>query len=205
MRRALLTCAALAAATTQALAQPTKNFLWQGNVPIPDNGVPHAPVTITVPADPNGLDIVADLNVDAIIQHTWQGNLSVTITSPAGTSVRVMDRPGFSGTGFGFSNDNLGNPSTGSPFVWDDESTRAPYDSGTAGAPANSPTGSWRPELPLGAFHGESKVGVWRCRVEDWAPGDVGTILRFSLEFTNVPEPATLGLLTIAAIAARRR
>ncbi|TWT42200.1 hypothetical protein RAS1_33300 [Phycisphaerae bacterium RAS1] len=89
--------------------------------------------------------------------------------------------------------------------MWDDESTRGPYDTGTPGAPTNNPVGSWRPELPLAAFDGESKVGVWQFTVHDSGSADVGSIRQFSLAFENVPEPATLGLLTIAAIAARRR
>ncbi|TWT45788.1 Proprotein convertase P-domain protein [Phycisphaerae bacterium RAS1] len=191
----------LAALAAPALAQPQKNFLWTGSLAIADNDGPST-VTITVPADPGGLNTVGDVNVDTIIAHTWQGDMNIVV-SHGGTSVNVYNRPGFAGTGFGFSTDNVGNPTTGVAFVWDDEATQGPYD--TPVVAINNPVGNWRPESPLSAFDGMDKRGDWTFTVTDHAAGDVGTIRQFSLAFTNVPEPAALALLALGGMLLRRR
>ena len=72
-------------------------------VAIPDDSATGVSNSITVTED----IALEDLNVDLDISHTWVGDLIVTITSPAGTSAVIVDRPGFPGSGFGCSGDNI--------------------------------------------------------------------------------------------------
>lgn len=173
---------------------------------IPDNSPAGASLSIVVPEDDPACPLIWDLNVDVLIRHTWQGDLTLRLTHvDTGTSVVLMDRPGRTTSGFGFSNDNLGNPSTGARFIFDDEAA-AVYDTGSPGAPVNNPTGLWRPENSLSAYDQLAKAGTWTLSVVDSAGGDTGRIEAFSLHFINkVPEPATLGLLAIGSLALIRR
>lgn len=173
---------------------------------IPDNApTTGANVSIMVPNDDPACPAIWDLNVDVIIRHTWQGDLKLTLTGPGGQQVVLMDRPGFSGSGFGFSNNNLGNPATQTPFIFDDEAA-AVYDLPNAGTNVNNPVGNWRPENPLSGFDQALKAGLWTLNVTDNAAGDTGWIEQFSLHFVNkVPEPASLALLGLGALALIRR
>ena len=176
------------------------------SVAIPDNAPSTGgSVSIMVPNDDPACPLIWDLNVDVIVRHTWQGDLKLTLTGPGGQQVVLMDRPGFSGTGFGFSNNNLGNPATQSPFIFDDEAALV-YDTGSAGTNVNNPIGSWRPENPLSGFDQVAKAGLWTLNITDNAAGDTGFIEQFSLHFVNkVPEPASLALLGFGALALIRR
>ena len=207
MKNFALSALAIAAVAGAASGQPQmKWFQWNGQVAIPDNNGSAGGFTsvfIDVPADPEGLNIIGDLNVDGIIAHTWQGDLRVQLVAPGGTVVTLMDRPGFSGAGFGFSTDNIGNPTTGVPFLWDDEAAATyeqAFPSGT-----NNPTGGFRPENPLSVLDLTSKVGRWEFRVSDNAAADAGSIRQFSLHFTNVPAPGAIALFGAAGLAAARR
>jgi len=53
---------------------------------------PEAIVDIVVPSSPG--TTVTDLDFQLAINHTWVGDLVVTLTSPAGTTITLLDRPG---------------------------------------------------------------------------------------------------------------
>ncbi len=196
----ILGCIALAMLVGTAAAQP-KVYQWNGALPIPDNNPAGVGQIITVPDQ----GIVDDLDVDMILPHTWQGDIIVTLTSPGGISATLVNRPGTSGTGFGFSADNYGNPATGDAFILDDEAA-AVYDLPVAQIPNVS--GNWLPDLgPLSLFDGTNKFGDWTLNVSDNAGGDTGELIQWSLHFVNVPEPTTLSLLgvSLAAMCVLRR
>ncbi|MGE0640063.1 MAG: IPTL-CTERM sorting domain-containing protein [Thermoanaerobaculia bacterium] len=115
----------------------------------------------------------------ASIAHTWIGDLLVTITQPGGgTSVTVIDRPGFTGSGLGCSQNNF------CTVLLDDEAGGGAIENqcGT-GAIA----GNFTPNNPLSAFDGLAAAtanGNWAIHVTDLAGGDTGSIRAFSLIFT---------------------
>ncbi|HEY3245322.1 MAG TPA: proprotein convertase P-domain-containing protein [Phycisphaerae bacterium] len=185
-------------------------------VPILDPPAPAATVTLTVVDDGLGCNTISDVNVDLIIAHTWQGDLSAWVTHN-GVTVSLINRPGEPSGIFGYSADNYGNPATGVKFTLDDEAPGI-YDRPPLGIGPNDTigianvSGPWQPDpgadagLPLlSAFDGMSKVGDWTLSVLDNAGGDTGTINNFGLTIGNVPEPASVGLLVVGALTLIRR
>src|SRR6185436_17757638 len=80
------------------------------------------------------------------IDHSWVGDLIATLTSPAGTTVTLMSRPG--GTG------NSGNNFC--QTVLSDSASSSIQNIAIADAPW---TGTFRPAQPLSAFSGEIANG----------------------------------------------
>ncbi len=164
---------------------------------------------IIVPDDPNGLNTIADLDVDLIIEHTWQGDLIIELEHVDNkTRIRLMDRPGApqDNDPFGWSSDNLGNPATGEKFFFDDEAPN-PYDTPHhSPSGIENPVGPYQPDTdPLSNFDGKDKRGTWRLWVSDNAAGDQGVLLNFSLHFVNIPAPGALALLGLAGLVGTRR
>jgi subtilisin-like proprotein convertase family protein len=106
------------------------------------------------------------------LDHSWVGDLVVTLTSPAGTTVKLMDRPG----GAGNSGNNLCGTvlSDGAPSsIQTIAISQAPY------------TGSFKPASPLAAFRGESANGTWVLNASDLVPTDTGSVRAFTLLVTG--------------------
>jgi subtilisin-like proprotein convertase family protein len=103
----------------------------------------------------------------AQLTHTWVGDLKLTLTSPAGTEVVIVDRPGGGGT----SAENF------TDLVLADD---APASLATVGN-TGPVTGRWRPAQPLAAFDGEEQAGLWTLRVSDVAALDTGTLQQWGL------------------------
>jgi subtilisin-like proprotein convertase family protein len=185
-----------------------KYFKVDVNQPIPDNSPTGTRVLIHIPFDPTDpKPFIKDLAVDMIIRHTWQGDISVTLTHlDNGTSAVLMNRPGTGAGfgGFGFSTDNFGNPATGAKFTFTDNA-QLMYQRPDTTAGVNNVAGPWRPENPLSVFKGKEKWGTWELFVRDSAAGDLGTVLNFGLLMQNVPEPATMALLGLGGLLMARR
>jgi subtilisin-like proprotein convertase family protein len=100
--------------------------------------------------------------------HSATGQLRVSLRSPAGTTVVLMD-------GVGGSGDNV------NTTVFDDlaatsvNATAAPFG------------GRLRPSQPLSAFNGESMTGVWQLIVDDLAPGETGVVNRAIVSIKTPP------------------
>ena len=114
------------------------------------------------------------------LDHSWVGDLVVTLTSPQGTTVTLMSRPG--GGSFGSDGNNFCNTTL------DDEGGAASIQTITAaGAPY---TGAYTPAAPLAAFRGQNPNGTWTLRVSDRVSSDTGSVRAFSLALTGAPSCA---------------
>jgi subtilisin-like proprotein convertase family protein len=111
---------------------------------------------------------ILDVNVNLNISHTAVGNLSVFLTSPAGTKIDLTSSNGFTG-------DNFTNT------LFDDEASTAITSIGSAGNPY---TGSFRPEQLLSSFDTQNPNGNWVLTVFDTTTGDTGSIDGWELQFT---------------------
>lgn len=130
------------------------------------------------------------LRVNVDVTHAFVGDLTARLTSPAGKTVTLLERPGFGQDG---SNDQW----AGSvPF--DDDAAAAIQNVGDGG----TLTGSFVPDEPLAAFSAPSppdRAGVWTLNITDAAPGDQGTLNGWSLDTdqpscsTTVPPPPSGG------------
>jgi subtilisin-like proprotein convertase family protein len=114
--------------------------------------------TITVAANA----IVQDVNVTANVTHPFDGDLTLSLITPANTTIPLCVRRGGSG-------DNFTNT------VFDDEAT-TPIASGIAPF-----TGSFTPENPLSAADGQGSAGDWRLKAVDSAAQDVGSLGNWTL------------------------
>lgn len=119
------------------------------------------------------------------IAHTWVGDLTAWISSPAGTTIPLVDRPGH-------------NPPPPFPpsiglcaadnmvlTLADSAATSVDLDcsrSDVAGTPAYSGT-RYRPTQAVSAFIGQAIAGTWQLRVADNGVQDVGTLTRWCLGY----------------------
>ncbi len=156
-------------------APPTSakiNYGNNANLPIPDLGTITSTITVSGEAP-----YIAEVDMGTFITHTRNSDLSITVTSPAGTTVTLT-----SGNGNGFTNVFNG---TG----WED-SAGTPV---TDFAFTNNVTAFVLvPESALAAFIGENPNGVWTIRVTDNQVENTGTLARWALEMrlTDVCQPA---------------
>jgi subtilisin-like proprotein convertase family protein len=149
--------------------------------PIPDADLAGVGVPLTVSGLSGGISRVvfsidgtactADAGATTVgLDHSWVGDLVMTLTSPSGTRVVLANRPG-------------GQLNSGNNFcqtVLDDGAA----DSIQAITPDGAPyTGTFAPASPLSAFVGEDGNGTWTLNVADQASLDVGNVRAFTLTF----------------------
>ncbi len=141
------------------------------DIAIPDgtgSATPGAPASISIVVPPTFDGTVTDLNFDLNINHTWVGDLIVTLTSPDGTLVTLFDRPGVPASTFGCGGNNLA--------VTLDDDAATQVEAQCAGA---DPTisGTHQPNGSLSDFNGDVYAGTWTLSVTDNAGFDTGTII----------------------------
>ena len=105
--------------------------------------------------------LIEDLNVTVDINHTFDGDLVLSV-GDGGPDVVLSDNRGGGGNNFKVT-------------TFDDEAA-TPISSGTA--PFN---GSFRPESPLSSFDGSSTLGTWTLTIDDQLGGDSGTLNAWSI------------------------
>lgn len=177
-----------------------------GFIPIPDAGGPPAELLLFVPPDTGGENIITSLTASLWILHDNQGDLLVELVSPSGTTVVLMDRPGFPACGStGFTANNFGGiyvdgclgSSFFAPMAFSDGGMLGKYGPPGIPCPGQNFGGgccfctpsffTWDPQTPLAALNGEVKAGAWRLRVHDLHPGFTGSIGYLGLTITTEP------------------
>lgn len=142
-------------------------------VPIPDSDPANPAQSVIVNSGSvgnvnAGTDIVS---VCMLIQHTWNSDLDIFLIEPDGTSMELS-------TDNGGINSNYGDVGTGTEMCFTPTAT-----SSITGYVAGA-TGDWAPEGSFTIFDGPAN-GNWTLEVGDDLGGDVGSILSWSIEFTN--------------------
>lgn len=150
-------------------------------VSVPDN----VPAGVNIPVTVSGIaGTITDLNfrfdaaagqtcdatvanANAAMDHTYIGDLSFTLTSPAATTLSLVARRG--GT-----RENI------CTAVLDDEGG-FPALSTLTSVSGQTMAGNFTPEASLGGFDGQAANGNWVLNVSDNANIDVGSMRRYSL------------------------
>ena len=126
--------------------------------------------TITVPA--LGGATITDLNVYVNLTHTWTADLRLTLQSPSGTSIALIN------TGLCNDNDNI--------LVEFDQAASAQIG---AACPMNNLFA--RPAVSLNGVNGQQLQGTWTLSIQDVATQDQGTLTSWCL----VPTMSTPNVL----------
>ena len=132
------------------------NFVDQPNLAIQDVATSTATQSVT------GIANATDLNLRIDLTHTFTGDLTGTLISPAGTRVTLFSNLG--GGGNNYTN-----------TIFDDDAANAI----SSGSPPF--TGSFRPEQMLDSLLAENLNGTWSFEISDDAGGDIGTINEWEL------------------------
>ncbi len=130
-------------------------------VPIPDL------TTITSNLSVSGQGTVVDVNVVIDIDHTFDSDLDIYLTSPDGTQFELSTDNGAAGNSY-------------HQTVFDDQAATSIV-SGVAPF-----AGSYRPEGSLASLVGTSANGLWTLRVTDDSEKDIGILKAWSLQITTL-------------------
>src|SRR5579884_1176015 len=134
--------------------------------PIPDPGTVDSGLSV---AGMSGA--VTRVAVTLNVTHSFDSDLQMTLISPSGTRVLLVDQVG--GSGQNFTNTTL------------DDSAHIVIDDGSPPF-----TGTYSPDHPLSALDGQNANGNWTLEVSDLSAGDSGTLNSWSLTVTT-GEPNT--------------
>lgn len=113
-----------------------------------------------------GPDVISNLGVWVDIGHLFNGDLSVSLLSPAGTEVFLIDYP-----------NELGNTSGLSMYFSPEGQEQS----------SENQYGIFQPAQPLSAFEGESAVGIWTLSVIDNSETEYGLLYGVCLNFGDLP------------------
>jgi Proprotein convertase P-domain len=175
-KKYLLALAAVTAVAAFAFAQSP--FCVSPGTAIPDN----TPAGVDSDQVVGASFVLTDLNVTIQINHTWPGDLSVTLEKVGGPGpFTIMNRPGTPANTLGCSVDNIN-------ATLDDSGGTSVQVVCNASPPGVGP-GPYQP-APDGLnanFAGTNINGTWRLHVVDHAGGDTGTIAQWCLVTTPTP------------------
>lgn len=132
---------------------------------IPDNGGTPYEYSFEI-LEGAGPDVISNLGILVDIGHLYNGDLSVSLISPAGTEVFLIDYP-----------NSLSNTSGLSMYFspeGQEQSSEIQY-------------GIFEPFQSLSAFDGESAVGTWKFSVIDNSPTKYGFLYGVCLNFGDLP------------------
>ena len=103
------------------------------------------------------------------IDHTFVNDLEIKLISPATTTLLMIHNTDGSGNNFC---QTLLDDETANPSIQTVVSANAPF------------TGTFKPNLPLSIFDGETGNGTWNLQAQDFFSSDIGNIRAFSLIIT---------------------
>jgi uncharacterized repeat protein (TIGR01451 family) len=173
----MLVWLAFALAANPAAAQTTTTY---SNTTA---GTINAATTCTAPLVRNftvsGSSIVGDVDLGLLATHSWRGDLRVTLQSPVGTRVQLVD--GDTGS---IDGNNL------NVRLDDDAAQMVNTDGNSTSHSGSAPPyqNNFRPNAPLSAFSGENSAGTWRLEICDQYPSaDNGSFVRADLYLTSLP------------------
>ncbi|WP_299517826.1 reprolysin-like metallopeptidase, partial [uncultured Flavobacterium sp.] len=146
---------------------------------IPSSGTPTVNSTLTVPTVDNV--IIQKVTVTVDILHTYINDLIVTLISPSGTQIQLMNRECANSANF-----------QNASVTFDDSGIAVVC----ATVPNPALSGILLPEQPLSALNGQNSQGVWTLRVQDVFNQDGGSINSWSLDICSENAPASIEEVT---------
>jgi hypothetical protein len=126
---------------------------------------------------------ITDLNLLVDVSHTWVGDLKFVLQRvDSATSTTPIDRPGYTGSGFGCSGNDI-------DATIDDEGTDGNVETTCLAAVptiAGDLVGGDPPNASLlAAYDGMSAQATWRLTVSDNAGGDTGALNQWCVEVSG--------------------
>lgn len=157
------------------------------NASIPDNSA--SGITIPIEVAAGSGQVLESLSVSLEMTHPWVGDLVITLQSPSGSQITLLDRAGIPSTGFP-GPFGCGGRDINATFV--DSATNDAEDvCSYAAQPVLS--GSVRPYEPLAGVIGEPASGTWFLTVSDRSPYDTGLLTQVCLTTSTIAScPADL-------------
>lgn len=166
----------------------------------------------------SGSGVITDVSVDfSALDHTYVGDLTITLTHPNGlTSIDILSRPGRgSGSRYGYSSDLLGTNTysfSDAGITLFDVSPGSTLGSGVyipssnnnqPGVPFDSLAAAYiyTPTSFAATFAGLNSAGTWTLTITDWALADTGSLGGWTVN-VSVPEPSTYALLMTSGLVA---
>ncbi|WKZ64870.1 MAG: proprotein convertase P-domain-containing protein [Flavobacteriales bacterium] len=173
--------------TTTNAPTPIGNGACGNNLAIADNGCgssTYLNAGITISGQPNALGTNVGLSsVELIITHTYRSDLRISLVSPGGQEVQLVNARGGS-------NDNFGS-TTGCPA---NLFRLVAGGAALSSIPAsNNVTGNYAPEQPLTGFNTGNPNGTWILKVCDAASLDLGALRFVRLNFLPIDCQGVLG------------
>lgn len=123
---------------------------------------------------------ISDVDIGVFATHTWRGDMQITLQSPAGTRIQLVDGDVNNTSGDNF---NVRLNDGGTQVVNTDSATAA---HSTAAPPPFA--NNFIPNASLSGFAGETSNGTWRLEICDLFPSqDNGTFQHAELYLTSAP------------------
>ncbi len=195
---ALVVVAALAATASAQVFEGTGGAILDTGVGCGDPG--SAPTTFGN-IEVSGIVDAQDVEVELVgLNHTWAGDLEITVSGPGGFDTHLLDRPGADGSACGSLSDFIAS----NQYVWSNSGNTFPE------APADPiPSGKYFPTANFGspstALPTGDINGTWGLVIRDWSGADNGSLASWRISVTDIPEPATMSLLALGALTLVRR
>ncbi len=151
-----------------------EGFFSEPMMMLPDDGFTGLEYEFEVPAG-EGPESISEIGVLVDIGHTYNGDLSISLISPAGTEVFLLDHP-----------NNLANTSGLSMYFSDLGQSQS----------IDNQYGIFDPVGSLSAFEGEPSEGIWTLSVIDNSQNDYGFLFGVCLNFGPAPCAASVNGIT---------